>query len=280
MKLFKKDDGDDVAVTIASLRQEIAGWETKLAKLEESEQAGRHRLAGLESEREEWVLAAVADGDPTAQAQLQRLDGEHERTARSQRDYQVAVAQANSKLESLRQQLAVAEKQMHVDLLGSLVPARLARGKRITALVEQLRSQLRQASTEDAEIKAGLLRLDANRLGNLARLASETPRTYAWAFLKHSLKDVLPVGSGTHYSPAELESLELLDERFFVSILDALKALPLAGGTADASACLYEAAGTIDGLKGHSLSAGETIRLQPEEASEMVNAGILRECQA
>jgi hypothetical protein len=280
MKLFKKHDSDDLAATIANLRQVIAGWETKIAKLQESEHAGRQQIAALESERKEWVLAAVADGDPSAQAQLQRLDGEQDRTARSQRDYEVALAQANSKLEFLRQQLAVAEKQMQVDLLRGLVPARLARGKRIAALVEQLGSQLRQASAEEAEIKSGLLRLDPNRLGNLAEWASEKPRSYAWAFLKHSLRDVLPVASGSHHSPAELASLDALDERFFGGILDALKALPLAGSTPDAGECLYEAAGTIHGLKGHSLSPGEVIRLQPEEAAEMLNAGVLRECGA
>ncbi|MCI0439253.1 MAG: hypothetical protein L0177_09005, partial [Chloroflexi bacterium] len=251
------------------LEREIIRWEQKLAEVQKGQQAAQRRQEAIESERKRYVVAALAEGDAAAQKEIRRLDGELDRASRDLKDYSAVIAEVEQTLSVRREELAIARRQAERDRIRALVQQRLTKAKRIADAVEQLKQAVREAVAPDAEIDAALLQLYGSRLAHMAKLASQSPRAYVWAFIKNYLSGVLPVDSTTHHSGKELESLEALDREFFGRLLEAIEHAPL-DGDAESGGRLYQATHAITGLKGNALRPGDQIRLRPEEAEELI----------
>ncbi len=169
---------------IVELRQEIVNWEAKTTELEQQSQSANERVDELEEQRETYVLAALAEDDPGAKVQLEKLGLEVERGARHSADLVLAREQAGERVDVLRQELAKAERAAQEEELLRLVEQREAVGHELARLMEkEVLPQLRQAGelTEEMSRLAGRLGLECSIRGPAFTSLLAFP---AWAVLK------------------------------------------------------------------------------------------------
>jgi chromosome segregation ATPase len=95
---------------IADLKQGISDWEAKSAGLQLEADAVKERLADLEAQRRNQLVAALADEDAQAKKQIDQLQNEWDRAAQQSRDLETAFSQAKARAESLGRPLPLSRK--------------------------------------------------------------------------------------------------------------------------------------------------------------------------
>lgn len=184
---------------IVTLKQEIVRWEAKNTELEQQSRQAGERVAELEDQRGQQVLGALAENDPAAKAQLEKLTLELERVVRHSADLVLAHEQAGARVTGLRQELVAAERTVDEEQLVELLQERETLGHEVARMVEdQLLPLLRTAGGLSEEM-SGL----ARRLG-LSCPVRALAFTDLLAFPAWAVEKVFPI----QYSPIRHEPLE------------------------------------------------------------------------
>jgi DNA repair exonuclease SbcCD ATPase subunit len=248
---------DKPETRIAALQQQISDWEGKIAAMQSSADALAQQRAALEAEREPYFLPAYGDDDAKARAAIDRLDTDIDKCGREQQRYSAVIAQANSKLAPLREELAQAERELKRQHVRSLLPPRIAQGERIIGMLEQLKTELLSASEADHEIAKALGQLPfAERFENTVRAINARSNQIA-ELATSLLKPVQEAGAVTSSD----------------SLLDSIDSLPAWGEVEGKQ--LYRALNMVGGVAGQKLEVGDEVWLAHEVAEPLISSGSL-----
>ncbi len=150
---------------ILKLWEEVVRWEGKIAELAQQARLARERIDELQRQRRKQILGALAEDDPAAKKQLEKLTVEVERAERQLTDLALACEQAGKRLDGLREELTQAERIDQEEQLLKLLQQRESIGHEMARLLEEhLLPLLRQAAGLSDEMTglAELLGLDCS----------------------------------------------------------------------------------------------------------------------
>lgn len=261
-----------LASRVAEIKRQIEDWNHTREVLERSLEASKRPIAELEKKRREVLPAARSGQDKVAQEKLRQTSTDLEKGQKDQGDDQEALAVVKQKLETLKFDLAVAEKQRQREHLRALIRARLETlnpERQALKSMTELFQALTEAATCNSELAVEMKNFDERLRGRAERLWD--PHVYGVD---------LDVDAFTRRRWSEaFEGLIQRAKRVLSSILEALDALPLEGEKTPPGFKKYEVSGGIVGLKGLSVVPGERISLRPDDENivSLVGDGMLRE---
>jgi ParB-like chromosome segregation protein Spo0J len=160
----------------AEIKKEIARWAATVSDIDAAVSASSAKLQEIEAERTRLLLPSRT-GDKEAQGALSRIDKEIEQLARQARDDKEALSQAQQKVEQLRAQLAVAERERERQRVRQAVQARLDAKleRRAAELVRDLDAVLDEIRRGNSRLGVEMSMFDPS-LESAARLVSDTVR--------------------------------------------------------------------------------------------------------
>jgi hypothetical protein len=274
-------------MSVEKLQKEVTRWEGRLSELQQKAEQEMGRANTLETERRTLALAA-ADGDEKAEKAMNRKAAEADEARRQSDNFALMARQAESKLETLRDELADAQRH---ELLGALRHTcekrttvvqkleRVARGELVPLLDE-----LKSSADEIAELSTQLKAFDRRVVCDLLFRA---PLGFL-AWLMDS--ELVRLGEGHHlaelqFKPRNCGSERPLGEHQEWACADLVKAAErsiqgakLARQRArgliqvEPGERLYRARHRVVGVRGLDLRPGEVIALRPEEVATLGEA--------
>lgn len=152
---------DEHVAKVAALREEIAEWEGKVADLEKRQQEAQAVAGAAELERQEYVLAALANSDAGAQAKLDDLGAKASGSRQRADDFALAITRAKATIDSLRVRLNRAEALAEAAAIHRLISQRRQVVERIVREVASLHGLMAEASKLDLDITASARNWDA-----------------------------------------------------------------------------------------------------------------------
>ncbi len=131
-------------MSVERLKREVGKWEGRLSELRQKAEQEMARTNALEEERRALALAA-AEGDEKAEKAMNSKGAEAVEARCLSDNYALMSRQAESKLETLRDELAEAEGQERLAELRQLCERRAATITRVERAVAGLIEVLREA---------------------------------------------------------------------------------------------------------------------------------------
>ncbi|MBZ5531819.1 MAG: hypothetical protein LAO20_10335 [Acidobacteriia bacterium] len=254
-------------MSIVTLQKQIEAHEGTLASLRESQGKLAQCIAGFESGRTRVVVAART-GDAAAKAKLREIDEGISTARRELADDGSAIAALSAELETFRSELETATKQAKRDQLCKLVDSSLASAESGPARIVELTQELKQAMdalASSANQIDGLLRgFDKTHLesvGDSLRISANNMRVFIEAKAK------------------TIEELTASAKGVFLLASSAVNSVRIPGERKKSTSHqLYEALDQI-GIAGRRVAIGEKLWLTPAEAADLLQSGVLRECE-
>lgn len=165
--------------TIPDLSRQVESWAATVSRLRGMESATQTKIDLLTVERSQHLLAALAENNPVAQAERERLQTACDLAGTERKDLTVAIQQAEARLTSLRQELAAAEKQSWFEAVEHLIQQRPEKSEPIQLALRQLLAACQEADRCDTEIDELLVKLDlkqggVNMIPSMTRLCTYT----------------------------------------------------------------------------------------------------------
>jgi chromosome segregation ATPase len=181
-------------MSITQLQKQIAEREAQMATLESAKNSATSRIQALEAERKSLILPART-GDQAAKTRVAEIDQECATAQRGIHDDDAAIAQLTHQVETLREQIAAAEKETKREQLR----------KSATAAAENAWKNVSLASSLMEGVKASLDELSA--LGREAAHSDVTMPT----FRADALSDLVVALSGAHFTTRHVAHLGKLE---------------------------------------------------------------------
>lgn len=190
-------------MSVERLKKEVSKWEERLSQLQQKASQEMARANALETERRTLALAA-ADGDEKAEKTMNRKAAEAADARRQSDNFALMARQAESKLETLRDELAEAEWQERMALLRQMCERRAAIIARVERAVAGLTEVLREVKNSSDEIINLARQFDDRFHGAVARQYFTTSLGYVLWALRRELGEQDP--QRWHFEPRDRQA--------------------------------------------------------------------------
>lgn len=271
-------------MSVEKLQKEVSKWEGRLSELQQKGEQEMARANALETERRALALAA-AEGDEKAEKAMNRKAAEADEARRQSDNFALMARQAESKLETLRDELAEAKWQERLAVLRQLCERRAITTTKVERAVAGLIEVLREVQSSGDEIINLARQFDDRFDWREARNYFTTSLGYfLWALQRELRESTMEDWRFQPRDPkAGVQDALIKYDQWCVEGLLAVaehgieaarQARRRARGLVqvEPGESLYRARHRVVGVRGLDLRPGEVIALLPEEAETLGDA--------